>query len=176
MSLIQLYRDLTIVGVGDGKTTYFWLDSWLGNKPLSIQFPTLFSHVQSPIATIADCFFQNGWALRFRHITSRSRANQELGLLLDRLIKCLVATTRMIGSCVSTLIRTFRLKVAIMIWTLVVFLLQATRKFGALWPRTNARFLHGWLSIIALPQKKDLPGGGSWRRQDAHLGAKQKKA
>jgi hypothetical protein len=27
MSLIQLYRDLTIVGVGDGKTTYFWLDS-----------------------------------------------------------------------------------------------------------------------------------------------------
>jgi hypothetical protein len=84
MSLIQLYRDLTIVRIGDGKTTCFWLDSWLGNKPLFIQYPALFSHVQSPNATIADCFSKNGWVLRLRHIMAHT-ADQEMGLLLARL-------------------------------------------------------------------------------------------
>jgi hypothetical protein len=84
MTLIDLYRNLTIVKIGDGKSTCFWLDSWLGNKPLSVQFPALFSHVQSPNVLVADCCTDNGWMLRFRHITS-NRAQEELGLLLDRL-------------------------------------------------------------------------------------------
>jgi hypothetical protein len=83
-SLIHLYRSLTMVKIGDDKDTCFWLDSWLGNKPLSIQFPSLLSHVQNPNASVADCHMGNGWALRFRHITSY-RTEEELGLLLDRL-------------------------------------------------------------------------------------------
>jgi hypothetical protein len=70
ISLIHLYRNLTIVTVGDVKGSYFWLDSWLGNKPMSIQFPTLFSHVQTPNVTVADYHSENGWVLRFRRITS----------------------------------------------------------------------------------------------------------
>jgi hypothetical protein len=54
MTLIQLYRDLTVVELGDGRSTCFWLDSWSGNKPLSTQFPALFSHN----ATVADCWSQ----------------------------------------------------------------------------------------------------------------------
>jgi hypothetical protein len=84
MTLIDLYRNLTTVKIGDGKSTCFWLDSWLGNKPISVQFPALFSHVQSPNVLVVDCCTDNGWMLRFRHITS-NRAQEELGLLLDRL-------------------------------------------------------------------------------------------
>jgi hypothetical protein len=56
MSLIQLYRDLTLVKLGNGRNTCFWLDSWLGDKPLSIQYPALFSHVVNPNATVADFY------------------------------------------------------------------------------------------------------------------------
>jgi hypothetical protein len=82
MTLINLYRNLTIVTVGDGKSTYFWLD-WVTN--LSIySIPCSFSHVQTLNISVDDCFSDNGWALRFRHITSH-RAEEELGFLLDRL-------------------------------------------------------------------------------------------
>jgi hypothetical protein len=65
MTLIQLYRDLTIVKIENGCHTSFWLDSWLKNKPLSIQFLALFSHVQQTNITVAECFSEIGWQLRF---------------------------------------------------------------------------------------------------------------
>jgi hypothetical protein len=60
MTLIDLYRSLTFVRVGNGRSTCFWLDSWLGNKPLLIQYPALFSDVQSPNVTVADCISEHG--------------------------------------------------------------------------------------------------------------------
>jgi hypothetical protein len=71
-----------VVKVGDGRHTSFWTDSWIDNKPLSIQFPALFSHVQHPNRTVAESFTENGWQLRFYHITSR-RAERELDTLMD---------------------------------------------------------------------------------------------
>jgi hypothetical protein len=65
MTLIQLYRDLTIVKIENGCHTSFWLDSWLKNKPLSIQFLALFSHVQQTNIIVAECFSEIGWQLRF---------------------------------------------------------------------------------------------------------------
>jgi hypothetical protein len=62
--------------------TSFWLDSWLRNKPLSIQFPTLFSNVQQTNVTVAESFSEMGWQLRFQHITSL-RAEQELDDLIN---------------------------------------------------------------------------------------------
>jgi hypothetical protein len=82
LTLIQLYRDLTVVKVGDGHHTSFWLDSWIGNKPLSIQFLVLFSHVQQINVTVAESFTEIGWQLRFRHITSQ-RTEWELGDLMN---------------------------------------------------------------------------------------------
>jgi hypothetical protein len=78
----HLYRDLTVVQVGNGRHTSFWLDSWIGNKPLSIQFPALFSHVQHPNMTIAKSFTELGWQLRFCHITSQ-RVKNELTSLMN---------------------------------------------------------------------------------------------
>jgi hypothetical protein len=82
MTLAQLYRDLTVVKIGNGCHTSFWLDSWLGNKPLLIQFPALFSHVQHPNMTVAESFIDLGWQLRFRHLTSQ-RVKNELTSLLN---------------------------------------------------------------------------------------------
>jgi hypothetical protein len=82
MTLIQLYRDLTMVKIGDGHYTSFWLDSWIGNKPLSIQFPALFSHVQQTNVTVVESFTEIGWQLRFHHITYQ-RAERELNDLMN---------------------------------------------------------------------------------------------
>jgi hypothetical protein len=82
MTLIQLYRDLTVVTIGDGRHTSFWLDSWVGSKPLSTQFPALFSLVQHTNVIVAESFSKNGWQLRFYHFTSQ-RAERELAELLN---------------------------------------------------------------------------------------------
>jgi hypothetical protein len=58
------------------------LDSWIGNKPLSTQFPALFSHVQHSNVTVDESFSENGWQLRFHHITSQ-RVERELDDLLN---------------------------------------------------------------------------------------------
>jgi hypothetical protein len=84
MSLIQLYRDLTVVELGDGGNTCFWLDTWLENKPLSIQYSALFSHVQNPNLSVADCYNGAGWQIRLRHITSQ-QAEAELTVLLNNI-------------------------------------------------------------------------------------------
>jgi hypothetical protein len=81
MPLIQLYRDLTWVTIGDGTSTCFWLDSWIGKKPLSIQYPALFSHVQNPNITVAESCTELGWQIRLRHLTSLRAENE----LLNRL-------------------------------------------------------------------------------------------
>jgi hypothetical protein len=82
MTLIQMYMNLTVVKVGNGRDTCFWLDSWIGRKPLSDQYPALFSHVQKLNIFVTDSFIKTGWELRFRHLTSQ-RAEVELLELLD---------------------------------------------------------------------------------------------
>lgn len=42
------YRALTVVAVGDGRTTAFWLDQWLFDDTLAEVFPALFSHCLRP--------------------------------------------------------------------------------------------------------------------------------
>jgi hypothetical protein len=38
--------------VGDGSTTAFWLDTWLGAHNLAFCFPALFSHYHRPLASV----------------------------------------------------------------------------------------------------------------------------
>jgi hypothetical protein len=73
---------LTIVKIGNGRHTSFWLDSWIKNKPLCIQFRAIFSHVQKTNVTFAESFSEIGWQLRFSHITSQ-RAEQKLEDLMN---------------------------------------------------------------------------------------------
>lgn len=41
--------------VGNGVKTLFWLDTWLGDSPLKLRFPRLFTIVDNPMAYIASC-------------------------------------------------------------------------------------------------------------------------
>jgi hypothetical protein len=58
------------------------MDTWIGNKPQSIQFSALFSHVQQTNITVDEPFTDNGCQLRFHHITSH-RAERELVDLMN---------------------------------------------------------------------------------------------
>jgi hypothetical protein len=42
--LLPAYQRITRVSVGNGRDTAFWEDVWLGDTPLQISFPALYSH------------------------------------------------------------------------------------------------------------------------------------
>ncbi|XP_044344707.1 uncharacterized protein [Triticum aestivum] len=78
--LMPSYRALTAVSVGNGRTTAFWLDSWLPGGALSIQMSSLFSHVTSPdvsVAHVAQHGLDGGLVPRLNRAGARER-----GLLL----------------------------------------------------------------------------------------------
>jgi hypothetical protein len=80
MSLINTCRNLTIVKLGNGRNIFFWLDSLLENKPLSVQYPTL-SHVQNPNKRVVDLYGEEGWQVRFIRISSRKAENELMALM-----------------------------------------------------------------------------------------------
>lgn len=84
MDLMEMYRAMTIVTVGNGQNTSFWFDSWLGNRPLSIIFPALFSHITNKEVAVSECFQQGGWIVHMRNLTS-TQAELELSELQDML-------------------------------------------------------------------------------------------
>lgn len=45
--------------VGDGQSTSFWKDAWLGDTPLAIQYPTLYNIVQRKEALLASVLEAN---------------------------------------------------------------------------------------------------------------------
>ena len=52
--------------VGNGLQTRFWEDSWLGSKPLAIQYPTLFNIVQCKNVTVAHVLGHSPLNIEFR--------------------------------------------------------------------------------------------------------------
>jgi hypothetical protein len=52
--------------IGDGQSTRFWEDTWLGNEPLSKQYPSLYNIVQNKHATVASVLSHAPLNIRFR--------------------------------------------------------------------------------------------------------------
>jgi hypothetical protein len=50
---------------GNGRKCFFWHDVWLGDCPLKIQFPVLFSCCGQPDGTVAEVFDGQRWDLSF---------------------------------------------------------------------------------------------------------------
>jgi hypothetical protein len=42
------------LSIGDGRGTMFWLDPWLGDRPLSLDFPDLFAICANPSILVAN--------------------------------------------------------------------------------------------------------------------------
>jgi hypothetical protein len=52
--------------VGKGEGTRFWEDTWLGNKSLAHQYPSLYSIVQRKQVSIANMLSSNPLNISFR--------------------------------------------------------------------------------------------------------------
>ena len=52
--------------VGNGTTTRFWEDTWLGETPLAIQYPSLYNIVQRRDAYVATVLQSNPLNIQFR--------------------------------------------------------------------------------------------------------------
>lgn len=69
--------------VGNGLKTSFWKSIWIGNLPLSVQFPVLFYLVYDKDVTVNDVFTSN-----FETLTFRRRIVGNLRMLFDEMISC----------------------------------------------------------------------------------------
>jgi hypothetical protein len=69
--------------VGNGLKTSFWKSNWMGNHPLSYQFPVLFDLTYDKDVSVNEVFSSN-----FESLTFRRRIVGYLRLLFDELINC----------------------------------------------------------------------------------------
>lgn len=53
-ALLPAYRCITWVQVGDGNSTSFWWDTWLGDYFLAAKFPSLLSHCYDSSASVSQ--------------------------------------------------------------------------------------------------------------------------
>lgn len=50
------------VEVGGGRSTYLWLDNWVGEAPLKVQFPHLFDITQDKETSVSE-MEERGWVV-----------------------------------------------------------------------------------------------------------------
>jgi hypothetical protein len=95
----QFYR-FCIKKVGDGKNTMFWVDNWIGGKPLAEKFPRLYNISLSKQVTETKVL-NAGWdALKFR----RSLVGEKMidWQNLQHLCQPIVLTAKSDQSCLET--------------------------------------------------------------------------
>jgi hypothetical protein len=65
--VLDLFRAATILNLGDGRSTFFWTDSWLYGSSLERLVPTIFAAVRprKRRATVVDALAGDGWV---RHL------------------------------------------------------------------------------------------------------------
>jgi hypothetical protein len=59
--------------VGNGEDTRFWEDTWLGNKSLTHQYPSLYSIVQQKQVSVANVLSNNPLNISFRRTHTDNR-------------------------------------------------------------------------------------------------------
>ena len=68
--------------VGNGLNTCFWKSIWIGNLPLSVQFPVLFDLAYDKDITVNDVLASNFEVLKLRRIVGNLR------VLMDEMMSC----------------------------------------------------------------------------------------
>jgi hypothetical protein len=59
--------------IGNGLDTRFWEDTWLGNKSLAQQYPSLYNIVQRKQVSVANVLNQNPLNISFRQTLNKHR-------------------------------------------------------------------------------------------------------
>jgi hypothetical protein len=77
--------------IGDGAGTLFWLDSWLGGRPLRWDFPQLFAICSDPMLLVATTGHRM-WEIPFRQVFGPEEA-MAWEALRARLPDCLSASS-----------------------------------------------------------------------------------
>ena len=78
--------------LGDGKNTYFWLDTWVGEAPLCRRFARLFDLTTNKLSTVADmldCSGEDGgavWSWRRRLWVWEEELVEECMILLTNIV------------------------------------------------------------------------------------------
>jgi hypothetical protein len=78
--------------VGDGRTTLFWLDRWVGDRPLCLQFPRLFNlavNKECSVEEMATRGWEDGgsaWVWRRRLLAWEEDSVRECILLLHNIV------------------------------------------------------------------------------------------
>ena len=68
--------------VGNGESTRFWEDTWLGDKPLAIQYPSLFNIAQRKNVSVANALAQAPpLNIGFRRVLTGNRWDRWLHLV-----------------------------------------------------------------------------------------------
>jgi hypothetical protein len=52
--------------IKDGTKTRFWDDSWVGDKPLKVTYPSLYNIVRDPHATVSKVMSSSPLSISFR--------------------------------------------------------------------------------------------------------------
>jgi hypothetical protein len=97
--LKQIFFDRGSFKVGNGEDTSFWEDTWLGDKPLAQQYPSLYNIVQHKQVTVASILGQNPPNITFRRILTRNKWDRWLHLVnrlmaVNRLTRAVVFTVK----------------------------------------------------------------------------------
>jgi hypothetical protein len=66
MNVKDSFMDFGSFKVRDGSQTRFWIDTWLGNKPLKDKFPTLFNIVRRKQDSVAQVISSSPLNISFR--------------------------------------------------------------------------------------------------------------
>jgi hypothetical protein len=68
--------------VGNGQNTRFWEDTWLGDRPLKDQYPTLYNIVNHPNVTVAHVMGSSPLNIGFRRVLSSNKWDRWVHLVL----------------------------------------------------------------------------------------------
>lgn len=69
------------IKVGDGKSTKFWKDIWINQRPLKDSYPDLFLLCNNPEAWVNECWTAHGWNLTFRRFLNDWEVERVANLL-----------------------------------------------------------------------------------------------
>jgi hypothetical protein len=67
--------------IKDGTSTRFWDDTWVGNKPLKVKYPSLYNIVRDPHATVSKVMATSPLNISFRRALVDNKLIEWLNLV-----------------------------------------------------------------------------------------------